>query len=426
MNQRQKEVIRLQLDKEKAMIDELKNVYSLAAEDVENKIRELSARTDMEHLQSIIYQKQYQEVLKRQIDTVLDVLNTNEFSTIQEYLIEAYNDGYIATMYDIAGQGIPLILPVDPKQVVEALQTDSKISTSLYTRLGEDTKYLKKNIRAEISRGIAQGLMWNQIAVEIANGMKSDYNKSINNAIRIARTEGHRIQTKAAFDAQHKAKDKGANIVKQWDSTLDGRTRSSHRQVDGEIRELDEKFSNGLMYPGDSHGPAAEVVNCRCALLQRAKWALDEEELKTLKEHAEFWGLDKTKDFDDFKEKYLKASKDVEKSTQSSRMKMNIQLFANIPKEKFTDYSLNPIKSPDKAKAFKEALGYDLDNYTDLIKNVENHINESKFVEKGDSGFGMKYEYIMNITGANGKKSKCSYCMDSRRRRETFNQYLCN
>ena len=98
-------------------------------------------------------------------------------------------------------------------------------------------------------------------------------------------------------------------MVKQWDSTLDARTRDSHAQIDGEIKELDEKFSNGLMFPGDPNGAAAEVVNCRCALLQRAKWALDEDELQTLKDRAAYYGLDKTKEFDDFKSKYLKAIK---------------------------------------------------------------------------------------------------------------------
>ena len=53
---------------------------------------------------------------------------------------------------------------------------------------------------------------------------------------------------------------------------------------------------------------ASKDILCRCALLQRAKWALDDE-LQTLKERAEFYGIDKTKDFDDFKSKYLKRKK---------------------------------------------------------------------------------------------------------------------
>ncbi len=55
-------------------------------------------------------------------------------------------------------------------------------------------------------------------------------------------------------------------------------------------------------------GDPAEDCNCRCTSNTRAKWALDEDELETLKERAEFFGLDKTKDFDDFKKKYLSAA----------------------------------------------------------------------------------------------------------------------
>lgn len=62
------------------------------------------------------------------------------------------------------------------------------------------------------------------------------------------------------------------------------------------------------MYPGDFKRPE-EDINCRCIALQRAKWALNESELETLKERAAFFGLDKTKDFNDFKTKYLKAAK---------------------------------------------------------------------------------------------------------------------
>lgn len=40
------------------------------------------------------------------------------------------------------------------------------------------------------------------------------FEKAINNSIRIARTEGHRIQNVATLDAQYKAKEKGANVVK--------------------------------------------------------------------------------------------------------------------------------------------------------------------------------------------------------------------
>ena len=53
------------------------------------------------------------------------------------------------------------------------------------------------------------------------------------------------------------------------------------------------------------------MVNCRCALLQRAKWALDQDELDRLQQRAEYYGLDKSDSFEDFKRKYLKAAQNI-------------------------------------------------------------------------------------------------------------------
>ena len=101
-----------------------------------------------------------------------------------------------------------------------------------------------------------------------------------------------------------------------------------------------------------------------------------------------------------------KDQKSIENSKESGKINtksIGIQFFAKVPKAKLTDYALNPEKAPDKAIAFKTALGYDLNNYEELMDNVYRNINESKFVEKGDNGHGMRYEYIMRLEGPNGK-----------------------
>lgn len=308
MNKAQKEVQQAQLDEEKKVIRLLEVVYERAKKDCEQKIRELSARTDLENLQSIVYQKEYQQMMVDQLEAMLYDLHEGQFTTIADYLEQSYINGYVGMFYDLQSTGIPLVIPIQQDQVVKALKTNSKLSSGLYKRLGEDVDYLKRSIRAELSRGISSGSSWNEMAIRIAKGMNSPFNKAINNAIRIARTEGHRIQNEAALDGQHGAKKKGADIVKQWDSTLDSRTRPEHQECDGQIREIDEPFDVGgekMQAPGVG-GSARNVCNCRCCLLQRAKWALDDDELKTLQERAAFFGLDKTQSFNDFKQKYLK------------------------------------------------------------------------------------------------------------------------
>lgn len=283
MNKRQLEVQKALAGNEAEVIKRLKQIYARASKDCENKIRDLSARTDMENLKSIVWQKQYQEALKKQIDGVLDKLNAESFITVADYLTDCYENGFFGTLYDLQGQGIPLILPINQEEVVQAIQIDSKISKGLYQRMGEDTDQLKKSIRSEVSRGVSNGSSWNTIASKIAMGMNSPFMKAYNRAIGITRTEGHRVQQESTLHCQQRAKEKGADVVKQWDSTLDSVTRPTHRELDGQIREIDEPFEvegKKAMYPG-AFGDPSEDCNCRCCLLQRARWALSREEYYT-------------------------------------------------------------------------------------------------------------------------------------------------
>ena len=304
----EKDIIASSLKDEKSIIKQLKGLYQNSVNQIDERIQALLGRYEAEQLQSIIYQVDHQKALKTQINGILDVLHAEEYETISQYLNECYQNGFISTMYSLQEQGIPLIIPIDQDQVIRAITLDSKISEGLYKSLGQNIKDLKKKISSEISRGISQGMSYGSIARNLQN----QSNIGINNSIRIARTEGHRIQAQSQLDASKKAQKKGANVVKQWDASLDGRTRKHHRMLDGQIRELDEMFEiNGKKAEAPSKfGRPEEDINCRCTLLTRAKWSLDEEELEELKKRAEYFGLDKTKDFEEYKAKYINAIKE--------------------------------------------------------------------------------------------------------------------
>lgn len=315
MNKEQKEVQQAFLDNEKAVLKLLEENYNQALTDINDKLANLLGRADSD-LQHVIYQVEYQNALKTQIKAILEQLQNNNFESISEYLTTSYEDGFIGTMYDLQNQGIPLAFPIDQKQVAEAIRHETKLSTNLYTALGKDVNVLQKQIASEISRGISTNKMYADMAKNISNRAGI----SRNNAMRIARTEGHRIQNKATADAQFKAKEKGADVVKQWDSTLDSRTRKSHRKLDGQIRELEDPFTVGrhkAMRPGD-FGIAGEDINCRCALLQRARWALEDDiEVTKYSEDApvkisdngttQYIDISDSKDYEEFKKKYKKV-----------------------------------------------------------------------------------------------------------------------
>ena len=294
------------LNSELEVIKELEKSYQQALKDINGVIASLNARKDTENLQAIIYQLNYQKTLKGELEAYLNVLQTRNYTLIDNYLQDCYQNGHIGTLFDLQGQGVPLILPLDQEQMISAITLNSKLSAPLYNSLGYNVDHLKTSVRAEISRGIAQELSYQEIARNVKNTTNVDYNKSL----RIAKTEGHRIQCESAYNVQKRAKQKGANIVKQWDSTLDSRTRDSHRALDGEIVEVEEKFSNGLLYPGDPNGTAGEVINCRCALLQRAKWALTDEEFTKMNgDKNELQHFESVDDYNKFKDVFWEVTK---------------------------------------------------------------------------------------------------------------------
>lgn len=62
----------------------------------------------------------------------------------------------------------------------------------------------------------------------------------------------------------------GRMLQKRWDSERDSRVRVSHRDVDGQVRDLAMPFyvdGFPLMFPGDPIGPPETVINCRCDLV---------------------------------------------------------------------------------------------------------------------------------------------------------------
>lgn len=339
MRKSEKGALQAMLDDEQETIKALEKAYQRAIRRIDNHIRILESD---EMTQSKIYQKRYQEAMKAQINAALDELHKKSDQTIEEYLTRSYQHGYVGTMYSLHKQGMPILAPIDQHAVTRAVRTDSKLSGRLYGELGVDMQKLKKTIRREISIGISIGSDYGMIArqVQISSGIP------LKRAKTIVRTEGHRIQQQSADDARNAAKAQGCQVVKQWDAVLDGNTRTDHRILDGQIREVGEPFEidgKKAEYPG-AFGRPEEDCNCRCVALTRARWALDADELQTMKERAQFFGLDKTEGFKEFEEKYLKA----EKILQSGANNGIINSQKNVIRDAISSHSVSTKVNPQK------------------------------------------------------------------------------
>lgn len=310
MNSRQKEVLNVSLQEEQEIFKALEKNYTAALADVKRNIRELQANP---LTQSKAYQLEFQKQLEKQISGIIDNLQGKNFTSVADYLQKSYTNGFVGNMYDMQGQGVPLVLPIDQRQVLQAVEKTGD-GFKLSNKLGVSTNELKKQVQQELSRGLATELSYADIARNISEYGLSNMHRSLN----IARTEGHRVQNTARMDSMQAAKEKGADIVKQWDCTLDGKTRPEHAELDGQIRELDEDFTIGSYSapcPGMFGDPYMDC-NCRCAMLQRARWAVKNETTYT-KWNNETGGFIECSGYEDFKEKYLKASESLQETAKS-------------------------------------------------------------------------------------------------------------
>lgn len=128
---------------------------------------------------------------------------------------------------------------------------------------GEAIRWREGQIQSITLQSILQGESLEKMAHRISETVSV---RDASTALRYARTALTGAQNAGREDAFKRAEQLGIPMVQQWSATLDNHTRSSHRMLDGETREVGERFSNGCRFPGDPEGDAEEIWNCRCRL----------------------------------------------------------------------------------------------------------------------------------------------------------------
>lgn len=277
MKKWEKEILQKQTNSEQQVIYRLRDSYQFALEAVKEKIQVLQAK---DQTQAVIYQLKYQRALQKELEDIYSKMSSNWYSDINSYLQDCYEDSFYSTMYALHQEGIPIVIPFNQQEMAQiAARSDYmgfRLSQRLYSNVAEQARVS----RQEITKGIAM----NSSYADIARSVSKRSEASLYQAVRITRTEGHRIHEEVKFKTINQVKDNGADVVKQWDASIDRRTRRSHAALDGQLREIDQPFKSPLnghttMYPG-GFGIAGEDINCRCVVLQRARWALDKSEVE--------------------------------------------------------------------------------------------------------------------------------------------------
>ena len=170
-----------------------------------------------------------------------------------------YNQGY----------GLPLTGGAKVKLIAEALYSDF-YGEVFDAKLKKNWAAFSEDILSQVKRNLNQGKSYTRTALDIQKITSSAFNTSL----RIARTEGHRIQSMAQEDSYALLDSVDAEWEKLWNSLIDQRTRSftkgdkaDHVQMDGRTADDQGIFHllSGARGPEPGlTGNAADDINCRC------------------------------------------------------------------------------------------------------------------------------------------------------------------
>lgn len=203
-----------------------------------------------------------------------DFHNANNIAKemVKEHSYDIYALNHNYGTYEIEkGLGIDTSYTLYDRATVERLVRDNpqmlpppgkKVSERI--KAGLDVRWNNQQIQSVMMQGLLQGMSMPDLAKRLAETV-GDKDKV--GAMRNARTMTTGAQNAGRVDSYKRAVDMGIKTKERWIAVLDEKTRHSHRQLDGEMVEVGEKFSNGLRYPGEPGGAPEEVYNCRCRIV---------------------------------------------------------------------------------------------------------------------------------------------------------------
>lgn len=191
--------------------------------------------------------------------------NQTAMKVVREQLKNTFelNANYTAYQIETKARVVDVFALVDKPTIERIMKQRPDLFPQPSVNVAIDELWNRKQLNSEILQGILNGESIDKIAKRLSEVAIKDWKA----AVRNARTATTGAENGGRVYSYEKAEEMGIKLKQEWLATLDGRTRHSHRLLDGEQVNVGEKFSNGCKYPGDPDGAASEIYNCRCTLV---------------------------------------------------------------------------------------------------------------------------------------------------------------
>lgn len=262
-NKYQLEIEKLLQASERNVSKELYQMYKSLADDISKEIVALQKEIDETDKFPKKLQKERLEAIRDQMDRKIRIIEQDQRSSIWSFLRYNGDTAYNSLFYEFEmSQKIPIAFGMLTDKQLNVIINTPVASRKLSTRLKGNARKMKKNLNRVLIQGFGKGLSTQKMARQISDIGGAEYRRALN----IARTEAGRVTGVTRQQSQQHAKELGVDTKKKWISTLDGKTRHNHRELDGQVREVDEYFEINGRRALQPHmfGVPSEDCNCRC------------------------------------------------------------------------------------------------------------------------------------------------------------------
>lgn len=226
--------------------------------------------------------------MERDLNDILKVTYQGLDKAIKSALRDVYAEGYYMTAWGIEQEtGKNLRYTTVADEIIASVNNNVS-GLTLNERLNKNRAAIIWTIKETTTRGLVQGRTYGTMARELTKVLDGDSKK----AMRIVRTEAHRVSEEGKFNSAQYAQDNGIVMTKEWLCAMDERARSTHKELDGKKIPLEDEFKtvNGTtMYPG-GFGIAREDINCRCTLIKSVEAINDKLKDKPKQSYEQFRG----------------------------------------------------------------------------------------------------------------------------------------
>lgn len=289
---------RIEAHRDAGVEQEIRNIYKSTLADLRNTLADAYDKwgTDDQLSFADLQRAGYQARFLSEIQEKVNVASQMQAMRTRAAVRDAYELAYKSMVDGVekVAQGkltldkaFKSYVAITPQQIKAAVN-NPVAGLTLSDRLEKNRKDIIYNIKQTVGVGLMNGDRYTTMAKRVSDVLDGDYNK----AIRIVRTEAHRVREEGRVDAADGVDEalqngsSGMRMVKTWKSMKDERVRpqqrrktskgwvttyskggANHMKMDGQVVLQDELFDLGhgvtATAPGQS-GDAGNDINCRC------------------------------------------------------------------------------------------------------------------------------------------------------------------